>query len=289
VIRNLCEFCAQSPCPQAKLIVRRNFRATASPKSIHYLSLGVIDSTGAGEWDGSLIVVGVIMRVRELFTAGLLYASICGPATASIITIDYTGTYSGTVTTGDPAISQFTTVQVDSTPFDLHFVFNTLTPYAYYTDTPSSSVLRSGFASSAGSASGTFFATGYEYAEDTATTGFTSQTIVDRTYSKMVSNTPYLYISVSHPDIPGSITQPFSISSGLTGTGSFHSEYLGNFSYSNESFVLSPETITVSVSDVPEPSTWAMLLIGFAGIGFAAYRRKFKAQNSSAHKKLSTR
>jgi hypothetical protein len=25
---------------------------------------------------------------------------------------------------------------------------------------------------------------------------------------------------------------------------------------------------------VPEPSTWAMLLIGFAGIGFAAYKRK---------------
>lgn len=24
---------------------------------------------------------------------------------------------------------------------------------------------------------------------------------------------------------------------------------------------------------VPEPSTWAMLLIGFAGIGFATYRR----------------
>jgi PEP-CTERM motif len=30
----------------------------------------------------------------------------------------------------------------------------------------------------------------------------------------------------------------------------------------------------VSVSAVPEPSTWAMLLIGFAGIGFMAYRRK---------------
>jgi hypothetical protein len=27
---------------------------------------------------------------------------------------------------------------------------------------------------------------------------------------------------------------------------------------------------------VPEPSTWAMLLIGFAGIGFMAYRRKSK-------------
>jgi hypothetical protein len=27
---------------------------------------------------------------------------------------------------------------------------------------------------------------------------------------------------------------------------------------------------------VPEPSTWAMLLLGFAGIGFMAYHRKSK-------------
>jgi hypothetical protein len=27
---------------------------------------------------------------------------------------------------------------------------------------------------------------------------------------------------------------------------------------------------------VPEPSTWAMMLLGFAGIGFMAYRRKNK-------------
>ena len=30
------------------------------------------------------------------------------------------------------------------------------------------------------------------------------------------------------------------------------------------------------VSAVPEPSTWAMLLIGFAGIGFMVYRRRSK-------------
>jgi PEP-CTERM motif len=30
------------------------------------------------------------------------------------------------------------------------------------------------------------------------------------------------------------------------------------------------------ISAVPEPSTWAMLLLGFAGIGFMAYRRKSK-------------
>ena len=27
---------------------------------------------------------------------------------------------------------------------------------------------------------------------------------------------------------------------------------------------------------VPEPSTWAMMILGFAGVGFMAYRRKSK-------------
>lgn len=31
--------------------------------------------------------------------------------------------------------------------------------------------------------------------------------------------------------------------------------------------------LTVGISAVPEPSTWAMLLLGFAGLGWAAYRR----------------
>jgi hypothetical protein len=33
---------------------------------------------------------------------------------------------------------------------------------------------------------------------------------------------------------------------------------------------------TGTVSAVPEPSTWAMMLLGFAGVGFMAYRRKSK-------------
>jgi hypothetical protein len=38
---------------------------------------------------------------------------------------------------------------------------------------------------------------------------------------------------------------------------------------------LVPTTVTVSVPGaVPEPSTWAMMLLGFAGLGFAAYRQK---------------
>jgi len=34
---------------------------------------------------------------------------------------------------------------------------------------------------------------------------------------------------------------------------------------------------TVALSSVPEPATWAMMLIGFAGLGFASYRASRKS------------
>jgi hypothetical protein len=37
--------------------------------------------------------------------------------------------------------------------------------------------------------------------------------------------------------------------------------------------------LNLSVAPVPEPSTWAMMILGFAGVGFMAYRRK---QNGTA-------
>jgi hypothetical protein len=38
----------------------------------------------------------------------------------------------------------------------------------------------------------------------------------------------------------------------------------------------SPIVDNISIAAIPEPSTWAMLLLGFAGVGFMAYRRKSK-------------
>jgi hypothetical protein len=35
-------------------------------------------------------------------------------------------------------------------------------------------------------------------------------------------------------------------------------------------------------SPVPEPSTWAMMLLGFAGLSFAGYRRARKGGRASA-------
>jgi hypothetical protein len=37
------------------------------------------------------------------------------------------------------------------------------------------------------------------------------------------------------------------------------------------------DSVVISTVDaVPEPATWAMMLLGFAGVGFMAYRRKSK-------------
>jgi len=33
-------------------------------------------------------------------------------------------------------------------------------------------------------------------------------------------------------------------------------------------------SLSVSVSAIPEPSTWAMMILGFLGVGFLSYRRK---------------
>jgi len=33
-------------------------------------------------------------------------------------------------------------------------------------------------------------------------------------------------------------------------------------------------SIDLNVAPVPEPSTWAMMILGFAGVGFLAYRRR---------------
>jgi hypothetical protein len=32
--------------------------------------------------------------------------------------------------------------------------------------------------------------------------------------------------------------------------------------------------VTATIAAVPEPSTWAMMILGFAGVGFLAYRRR---------------
>jgi hypothetical protein len=41
------------------------------------------------------------------------------------------------------------------------------------------------------------------------------------------------------------------------------------FSTATEGFWLNSTSVTLT-ADVPEPSTWAMMILGFAGVGFMA-------------------
>jgi hypothetical protein len=45
-----------------------------------------------------------------------------------------------------------------------------------------------------------------------------------------------------------------------------------------DQWVLQPQNAAFELTGVPEPSTWAMMLLGFAGLGFAGYRRAKRTQ-----------
>jgi PEP-CTERM motif len=82
----------------------------------------------------------------------------------------------------------------------------------------------------------------------------------------------------------GEIGLPIGYASGsfISGTDTFDSTTIaalgltpGTYTYTVGEPNLDSIVLNIgNVSAVPEPSTWAMMILGFAGIGFMAYRRK---------------
>lgn len=76
----------------------------------------------------------------------------------------------------------------------------------------------------------------------------------------------------------------------LTIDAAFHYDYRagdtreGFFRFGGDEINLTVESVTQTpiLAAVPEPSTWAMMILGFAGVGFMAYRRKNKTALSAA-------
>jgi hypothetical protein len=68
---------------------------------------------------------------------------------------------------------------------------------------------------------------------------------------------------------------------GLTGAGTIRLQNIDLIDLSGS--VTQPFTIgTEQVSAVPEPSTWAMMILGFCGLGFMAYRKKMAPEKQNA-------
>lgn len=98
--------------------------------------------------------------------------------------------------------------------------------------------------------------------------------------------TPQLFNFLADPfanDIPASIALltasftyfPTSTDYQIGGLRFDSVDYLQTYNISSVSLELCESCgVLINIQPVPESATWAMLLIGFSGIGFAAYRRK---------------
>jgi hypothetical protein len=125
---------------------------------------------------------------------------------------------------------------------------------------------------------------GYEYGLNTSF-GYSAQfqEAISLTQDKLVAS-----IFNYNGSLPASITTPFThtldindtVNNGMYSTANDTETFFANISILTVSFHEDDgdsgdhDEDHEHVHGVPEPSTWAMILLGFAGIGFAAYRKK---------------
>jgi hypothetical protein len=67
--------------------------------------------------------------------------------------------------------------------------------------------------------------------------------------------------------------------SGTVAAGKYSSDVLGYQFLPTDG---TPTVGTITVTAVPEASTWAMMILGFIGVGFMAYRRKGQSSKGQA-------
>ena len=102
---------------------------------------------------------------------------------------------------------------------------------------------------------------------------------VNGTQSASISGTIGFYT-----DAAATTLVPTTSASGISKGGSYGFDlFLGPGTYyldfikTGGSFTNTSFTGGVNVSAVPEPATWAMMIIGFASVGLVAYRRKSRS------------
>ena len=67
-----------------------------------------------------------------------------------------------------------------------------------------------------------------------------------------------------------------------TGTEASPTFMPGIYTGQSNSYSGGVDTVTIALAPVPEPATWAMMLAGFAGLGFAGFRHRARAPQRAA-------
>ena len=95
-------------------------------------------------------------------------------------------------------------------------------------------------------------------------------------YNFRYGNSTSTFDPITGPFVVGTNTLHFIVNNTLHGI-------FGGPTSGNHSAVFFEGTVSFdTVSAVPEPSTWAMMLLGFAGVGFMAHRWKSRPASSAA-------
>jgi hypothetical protein len=229
----------------------------------------VVGYAGAGN-GGVMYIKSIALACAAL---GALYST---SASADIVTLTFTGTVTGIDYAGyfgyNTNGSTFTATYV----FDSNLSGSNRITTSVYSDTNGGSAfsIPTPAISATLEINGLTFSTGglYSsefYSQNTATSGyFESYGSVSPTAGSRLSN----YIFTADPNAPvlTSLTTPFSYT---LNTG-YYNQIYSLFQYGADNLNLYSYHVTNEVSAVPEPSTWAMLLLGFAGIGAMTYRRR---------------
>jgi hypothetical protein len=114
--------------------------------------------------------------------------------------------------------------------------------------------------------------------------GAPSGSFLDSTVVSLSTSNPVILSSLNWSVVAGSTYWLAAIAPDGNFAGWNYDSSVGTFAYTfNGQWIVNssvprPEASVVGISGaVPEPSTWAMMILGFAGVGFMAYRRRSTA------------
>ncbi len=205
-----------------------------------------------------------------------------GMATASAAVVDIT--YTGTVSAGSHSGLFGTPGDLTGANFVLEFRFDTSVPGIVSNSDPTINFAYGGTAFGIPAVPGLSASITINGFTQSVTPTFDSQIVGINSgltsqqvhYARAdTSNGFQASITNSNGLLPATIDVPFAytVQPGDQMQGFFRFDNIFGSAYGELTFATLTETVE-GVSAVPEPSTWAMMILGFCGVGYMAYRRR---------------